>query len=122
MKLCRLVALGVLAFSLLITPGADARRRATPSERAAIIKAAHGRISCKGYPAGSCVVKVRVSTARRGWAAAYVRPVQPGSNTVQSDVASFRRVNGRWRLHQVGNGGGCSVPRSVVKDLALACY
>jgi hypothetical protein len=64
-----------------------------------------------------------VSTARRSWAAVYLRPAKKRyANEVQSDLASFHRRQRIWRLHQVGNGGGCGVPRSVRRDLRLACF
>ncbi len=36
--------------------------------------------------------------------------------------AYLRRRDGRWRVHQRGNGGGCGDPRAVRRDLHLACY
>jgi hypothetical protein len=108
----------------LLPPAADARRKPTKGERTAILRALHGtnRFSCQGYPAGSCKEVVRVSTARKGWSAVYISPTKGNENTVQSDVASLKRRNGRWRVHQIGNGGGCGVPRAVARDLKLACY
>jgi hypothetical protein len=106
----------------LATPAADARRKPTKRERTAILRALHERAGCFAYPAGTCHEVVRVSTARKGWSAVYIRPTRGNENAVQSDVASLKRRNGRWRIHQLGNGGGCGVPASVARDLQLACY
>jgi hypothetical protein len=64
---------------------------------------------------------VRVSTVRHGWAAAYIRARLGHEGTVQPDVARVRRKRGRWRVHQIGNGGGCGVPQAVRRDLRLRC-
>jgi hypothetical protein len=111
-------AIGLLSCAL--ASPADARRPPTKQERAAILRAAGN--GCALYPPGSCRWVVRVSTARRGWAAVYIRPRRGQEGTVQPDVASLRRTRGRWRVHQRGNGGGCGVPASVRRDLDLACY
>lgn len=112
----------LLAFCLGVVASAEAQRKPTQKERTAILSAVKTRISCGDYPPGSCRFVVRVSTVRRGWAAAYVRPRRGWENTVQPDVASVRRRDGRWRRYQVGNGGGCNVPAGVRRDLKLACY
>jgi hypothetical protein len=112
----------LLVFSVGMVAPAEARRKPTKKERTAILNAVAARFSCGDYPPGSCRLVVRVSTVRRGWAAAYIRPGRGWENTVQADVASVRRENGRWRRYQVGNGGGCGVPAGVRRDLLLACY
>ena len=106
----------------LVAPAADARRKPTKRERTAILAALHKRASCSIYPAGSCQEVVRVSTARKGWSAVYIGPKPGHDGEVQPDLASLKRRNGRWRVYQLGNGGGCGVPRAVVRDLKLACY
>lgn len=74
------------------------------------------------YPAGSYRFKVSVSTAARGWAAVLILPTGSGQG-VQPDVISARRVGpGRWKQHQMGNGGGCHMPDRVRRDLGLYCY
>lgn len=115
------MATAILATSL--TP-ADARRKATTVERVAILRVVHAKQNaCRFYPAGHCSELVRISTVRTSWAAVYVRPSRPAyRHEVQSDVGSLRRVDGKWRLHQIGNGGGCGVPASVRRDLSLECY
>lgn len=111
-----------LLVSALVAPAADARRKPTKRERTAILRALHERAGCFAYPAGTCHEVVRVATVRMGWSAVYIRPTRGNESAVQSDVASLKRRNGRWRVHQLGNGGGCGVPRAVVRDLKLACY
>jgi hypothetical protein len=111
-----------LLVGALVPPTADARRKPTKRERTAILRALHEHAGCFAYPAGTCHEVVRVSTARKAWSAVYIRPARDNENAVQSDVASLKRRNGRWQVHQLGNGGGCSVPRAVVRDLKLACY
>jgi hypothetical protein len=37
-------------------------------------------------------------------------------------VASVKRKNHRWRIHPVGNGGGCDMPKPVARDLRLDCF
>jgi hypothetical protein len=112
------VAVVVLALSVA---DADARRKPTEKERRAILRAVEQRGGCSAYPPGSCHMVVRVSTVRHGWAAAdiWARPGREG--TVQPDVASVRHKRGRWRVHQIGNGGGCGVPQAVRRDLRLRC-
>jgi hypothetical protein len=114
-SLVSVVSLGAVAT-------ADARRPPTTKERAAILRGVGASFGCGLYPAGSCRLVVRVSTVRPGWAAVYLRPRRGYEDMVQRDVASVRRRNGRWRAHQVGNGGGCGVPNGVKRDLRLACY
>ena len=102
----------------------DARRNATKSERAAILRAVnHYMNPCDAYRTGRCVEIVRVSTVRSSWSAVYIRPARRAYRAeVQSGDASVHRVDGKWRLHQLGNGGGCGVPASVRRDLSLKCY
>lgn len=118
-----------LAFALPLltyTAAANASRVPSAKEREAVLDAGNGRVSCYGgeppYPADTCFLKVRISTARKGWAAVYVRPTRKGRGTVQPDVATVKKVRGRWRISQVGNGGGCGVPAAVRRDLKVACY
>lgn len=116
----RATAIALLA-CLAVTADADASRKPTPSERVAILVAIDktGRFSCD--PA-VCRRVVRVSTARRGWAAIHIRPRPAYRDSLQSATSSAKRCRGRWRAHQIGNGGGCDVPAVVVRDLRLACY
>lgn len=102
-----------LLAAALAAPVADARRKPTKRERTAILAALHTRASCSIYPAGSCQEVVRVSTATKGWSAVYIGPKPGHEGEVQGDVASLKRRNGHWRVHQLGNGGGCGVPRGV---------
>lgn len=113
------VLLCAIALSLLHVSGASAARPASPHERAAILRGAHLHL---GYAPDSYRLVVRISTRSRHWAAIYIRPGAGHAGEVQSDVVSVRRVRRGWRRHQVGNGGGCGVPRAVRRDLRLACY
>lgn len=103
---------------------AEARRKATPTERAQILRVVNGgQNPCRIYPAGRCSQVVRISTVRPSWAAVYLRASKPAyRDQVQEDVGSLRRIDGTWRVHQIGNGGGCGVPASVRRDLDLECY
>lgn len=114
--------IGVVALMVVMVLGlgafeSSASRKPKSPEREKIERALRGKFDCS-LVAGKCTRKIRVSTKRQTWAAAYIK----GSKTVQGDVASLKKKKGRWRIHQIGNGGGCDVPKKVVKDLNLACY
>lgn len=95
----------------------SADRAPKPPERAKIVRALEGKFDCDLFPGASCNRKLRVSTKSQRWAAAYI-----DGKDVQPAVASLERSNHRWKIHQIGNGGGCDVPEKVVKDLHLACF
>ena|SRR5688572_2238851 len=114
------IALSLVAALLAAAP-ADASRKPTTVEVGRITDALYGKFGCQAYPEGSCKLVVRVSTENQRWAAAYVRPTRGNEDVVQRDVASLERRNHRWRVHQIGNGGGCQVPPAVDEDLHLFC-
>ena len=101
--LARARAAGLLT-GALAAPAADARRKPRKRERTAILGELHERAGCFAYPAGTCHEVVRVATARKGWSPVYIRPTRGNENAVKSDAASLKRRNGRWRIHQLGNG------------------
>ena len=69
------------------------------------------------FVSGSCHRKIKVSTKKQTWAAAYI-----SGSAVQPTSASIHRKHHSWHVHQIGNGGGCGVPSKVRKDLKLDCY
>ena len=76
-------------------------------------------VSCDVFPEeAECHRRFRVSTVNERWAAAYIRG---GSGEVQGGAASAKRKNHRWHVVQIGNGGGCDVPKPVRQDLGLGC-
>lgn len=109
------VSLGLVV--LLIAGASEAARNPTKPEKHKIARVLerHG-FDCS-FVAGSCHRKIKVSTKRQTWAAAYISGSQ-----VQGDVASLHRKHHKWHVHQIGNGGGCGVPSKVRDDLKLACY
>jgi hypothetical protein len=105
-----LVALGVCA--------ARANQKPTDRQREAISSALdRAGFSCDLFT-GRCHRRIRVSTVNERWAAGYIR----GGSTVQGADASLKRKNHRWRVKQIGNGGGCSASEAVRRDLHLGCY
>ncbi len=68
------------------------------------------------------VVEVRVSTVNPRRAAALVRGRRGYRRDVQPQDVGLRRRNGRWRVTQLGNGGGCDMSPQVRADLRLQCY
>lgn len=112
------VNLIALATVLAAALPAQAARAPNARERAAILRVAPH----PAYRHGTYRRVVRVSTVSVAWAAVYIAPTRGHAREVQADVASFSRRRGRWHLHQVGNGGGCHMPRAVRRDLRLACY
>ena len=74
--------------------------------------------SCDVFPEARCHRRLRVSTVNERWAAAYIRGDE---DEVQFAEASAKRKNHRWRVVQIGNGGGCDAPKPVRRDLGLGC-
>lgn len=109
-------AILLLILALVASP-ADADRNPTHQEKRKIAQALKGQFDCSFASGGSCHRKIKVSTKKQTWAAAYIT----GSG-VQPAAASLHRKNHRWRIHQIGNGGGCGVPDKVAADLKLACF
>lgn len=107
----------VVALAVAAPAGAD--RKPNDRERAGITAALDSAdFSCDLFPGASCRRTIKVSTENERWAAGYIR----GGPEVQGGVASLVRKKHRWRVHQIGNGGGCEVPSAVTRDLDLACY
>lgn len=106
----------------ILAPAAVASRPPTSHELNAIAYIAGKRhLGCQLYPAGTCRTFIRVSTVSPAWAAFYIR--QRGRHSkVQPDVASFHHGRRGWHVHQVGNGGGCDMPRAAKRDLNLFCF
>jgi hypothetical protein len=114
-----LVSVLLIAFP---APSVGRSKPASERQRAEIIRVLerHGQAACIAQ--GICRIKVRISTENSRWAGVYIRPKQGYADQVQADAGSLFRRNHRWRIHQLGNGGGCDVPREVAEDLRLACY
>jgi hypothetical protein len=105
-------------FALWSATSTFASRAPTAAERGAILK-----LIQNPYPKGWARRSVRISTADSRWAAVSIIANNGHASQVQDDVGTvYRLANGRWVVHQKGNGGGCRVPASVVHDLRLACY
>jgi hypothetical protein len=107
----------IIAVLLIAVATSNAARNPTKPEKRKIARVLERKGFDCSFVAGGCHRKIKVSTKLETWAAAYIR----GSG-VQGAVASLHRKNHKWRVHQIGNGGGCGVPRKVRKDLKLACY
>jgi len=103
---------------LLVASASEAARNPTKTEKHKIRPVLdRNGVSCSAWPGLRCHRKIKISTKRQTWAAAYITGRQ-----VQGDVASLHRKHHKWRVHQIGNGGGCGVPSKVRADLKLACY
>lgn len=101
---------------------AQARRSAGPRERAVILRALHQRTGRIAYPRAWYRERVEISSVRHGtWAVVERLPTRGHEHQVQGDAASLHRIRHRWRVHQIGNGAGCRMPRDVRRDLRLAC-
>jgi hypothetical protein len=110
--------LTVLALALILPCAAQASRRPTPRERAAITRAA---VATAGSPTQRVRVSdIEVSTAGR-WATAtvslYLRsaPEEPE----QASEDTFYRARGKWRDTANGNTPDRTPPKAVVEDLDL---
>lgn len=100
----------------------EASRNPSKKEAAAIGSViAEAGLSCARYPPGVCKQAIRVSTKRVGWAAVRIRPEVNGESIVNPQDISLRHRGERWRIIEVGNGGGCGLPRKVKRDLHLIC-
>lgn len=111
------MSVGIILLLIASAATSEAARNPTRPEKHKIRQVLdRNGVSCAIWP-GSCHRKIKVSTKLETWAAAYITGPQ-----VQGDVASLHRKHHKWHVHQVGNGGGCGVPRKVRKDLRLACY
>ena len=115
----RLAAVCTLVVALALAAPAGADRKPNDREREGIIRALDDAgFSCDVFPGSRCRRTIKVSTENERWAAGYIK----GGAEVQGGVASVKRKNHRWRIHQVGNGGGCDMPNPVARDLRLECF
>src|SRR4051794_12875495 len=112
-RLALIASLALIATSIAVAP-AGADRKPNDRERESISRVLNNSgVSCDAFPGMRCHRTIKVSTVNERWAASYVS----GGPGVQGGVASLERKNHRWRIHQVGNGGGCDVPSAVARDL-----
>jgi excisionase family DNA binding protein len=120
MRAWRSQMLGVLVLALLIVSNSSAlaARQPTSNEKRAILQHFQG----SPYPAGWARLAIRVSTVDHRWAAVYIRATKGHFRQVQPDAASLYHTQSHgWVIHQIGNGGGCGLPRRVRADLQLYC-
>jgi hypothetical protein len=124
-RLAWLVVVALLLLAGTLAPGADANRKPRPGERKAIYATlAAENLTCSRYQPGSCKLNFRISDVNNRWAAARIRPDVTGENTVMPVTISLhreKRKGRRWKVRDVGNGGGCDVPRRPRRDLNLIC-
>ena len=106
-----------IGLSLVAAPAGLASRKATASEKKAIVKA----LPKPAYPRSYYVYKVRISTVSKRWAAVRILPASGYESFIQPDIASVVQKKKHWKTNQVGNGGGCGVPAAVAADLKLSC-
>lgn len=112
-----MAVVAVAAVAGVAPAGAD--RKPNDREREDISRVLNNAgFSCDAFPGMRCHRTIKVSTVNERWAASYVS----GGPGVQGGVASLGRKKHRWRIHQVGNGGGCEMPSAVVRDLGLDCF
>jgi len=106
----------------LIAPAASyAWRHPTNSEREQILYVGELHNATCSTMALPCESFIHVST-KGPWAAEYVQPPKGRTHEWQAGIASFRKVDGRWRFHSISQDGqGCGAPRSVQLDLHIYC-
>lgn len=112
-----LLALASLAF-VLAAPGL-AKRPPNPSERAGIRAAVEAFVHKQGTPAAkdNRIVRIKVSTVKRVWAAAFVNSPSAGPA-----VAILKRRAQGWKVVEFGSAIGCdAAPRAVLRDLIGGC-
>lgn len=117
-------ALAIVALLAAALP-ASASRRPTKREAADILTAlAAANKTCARFPADSCKLGFAVSEANPRWAVAKIRPSVNGENTVAPETISLYRKNRAghfWAVHEIGNGGGCNMPKRPRRDLHVIC-
>ena len=117
-RLLSAISLALLSL-LVVAAGSPADRKPSDREKAKLTKAFDkAGFSCDVFPDVRCTRKIRVSTVNERWAAASIKG---DPSVVQQAAASALRKNHRWRVQQVGNGGGCDAPSAVREDLNLGC-
>ena len=110
------VSLGTVLL-LIVSTTSEAARNPTKPEKKGIARALEREGFDCSFVSGGCHRKIKVSTKKQTWAAAYI-----SGSAVQPTSASIQRKHHSWHVHQIGNGGGCGVPKKVRNDLKLACY
>jgi hypothetical protein len=116
----RFFLLATMLLPLALVSTASAVRPAKPGERAAIKRAIRNSPLTRAVPDSAYRIRrVRVSTINRRYSAARVVGTE---SWVQDANALMRKRNGRWRLLDLSNGGGCRAPVEVARDLDLPCY
>jgi hypothetical protein len=119
-------ALALASFLLLVLPAvAGAERRATHSERSAILHAvvaAHQLSSAQA----NCQT-VEVSTVDHSWAATSwpSRLSRSCQRVAANGMVILHKVRGRWRFVTVGSEITCGthgIPHRVQRDLKAGCF
>jgi hypothetical protein len=116
----RVAAVIALLVALSVVATADARRKPTRHERAAI--------AAKFGMPGKCL-KIWVSTVNRHWARMEFNGKKYEDPDCQSHAADgvvvLKRKHGKWRMVTAGSDFDCPVPKTpprVVDDLRIPCY
>ena len=112
--------LTLTAVLLLPVATADARRKATRSEKRAISQVFNAPPKCG---------KVFVSTVNERWATYQFNhrkiDVSPCEQVAADGVAILKKKRGRWRMVTAGSAFECPVPdtpRKIAKDLRVRCH
>lgn len=113
------LALLTLVATLVPVAAADARRKATKSEKRAIARVFNAPPKC---------AKVFISTVDRRWASyqfnAKKIDVSPCEQAAADGIAVLRKRNGRWRFVTAGSSFECpvpDVPKRIARDLRVRC-
>jgi hypothetical protein len=119
----RATAIVIVLIGCVVVASAEANRPPKPAEAQEIfaVLEAEGLTCAAQYPPGTCRETIRVSTRNKRWAVVHIRPEENGETIVRAIDVSLHRDEAGWRIHQVGNGGGCRVPRKPRRDLHLIC-
>ena len=118
-----LAVLFALAAIVAVPTVASARRGASSAEKRHITSAVkHSRLTSQVPDSHYDVKRIRLTTVAHGWARAEIVPRPKYAATAQGATALLRKVDGRWRVRNVGTDGlGCHIPRGVAADLRLTC-
>ena len=119
----------VCAVIVVMTSAAAAQafRRPTASERAAIIRTVRVYVDTSDCCAVISRIKVygiRVSTVNRRWAMIYMNGYDESGQEVGQVNAALHKglLTGRWSVRNFGTGGlGCGMPLAVRRDLRVTC-
>jgi hypothetical protein len=120
MRLTGAISLAIGLLLLLGAGSAEARRKPTTAERAAIAARFHAPPKC---------ATVWISTVDHHWATYHFDDAKykdPDCQPVAADgVAILHFTKGRWRTVTAGSSFTCPVPKTpakIVKDLHVSCY